>query len=52
MTNESLEEGSPEDEPDVADDDLPSYEEEDAAPPPDDDSAAAVDPDSEGEPQR
>jgi hypothetical protein len=42
-----LDEGSPDDEPDVADADLPADEEEEADPPPDDDSATPVDPDEE-----
>jgi hypothetical protein len=37
--------GSPDDEPEVGDAELPSDEDEDAAPPPDDDSAIPVDPD-------
>jgi hypothetical protein len=38
--------GSPDDEPEVADADLPSDEDEDAAPPPDDDSATPADPEA------
>jgi hypothetical protein len=44
----AIDEGSPEDEPDVADDALPTDEEEAAAPPPVDASYAAVSPDTEG----
>jgi hypothetical protein len=39
---------SPDDDPDVADADLPTDEEESASPPPDDDSSAPVDPDADG----
>jgi len=39
--------GSPDDEPEVSDAELPSDEDEDAAPPPDDERAVPVDPDAE-----
>lgn len=45
----SIEEGSPEDEPDVADDALPTDEEEAAAPPPLDAAYVPVSPDREEE---
>jgi hypothetical protein len=40
-------EGAPEEEPDVGDEELPGDDEEEAEPPPDDDSAVPVDPDAE-----
>ena len=40
-------EGSPEQEPDVRDEELPGDDEEDTEPPPDDGSAVPVDPDAE-----
>jgi hypothetical protein len=48
MNDEALpgDQGSPDDDTDVAEAELPSDEDEDAAPPPDDDSATPVDPDA------
>ena len=40
--------GSPDDDPDVDDANLPTDDEENESPPPDDDSAVPVDPDEEG----
>ena len=49
MSEEQLpdDSGSPDDEPELDDTDLPSDEDEDAGPPPDDDSATPVDPEAE-----